>query len=262
MQYLQVGKIFHENNILFINKLDKFSQIMNITQYFTKTKIQTEDTSDTLISNNYEIKCVLLGNQGVGKSTLGHIFGKEKLSTDITSTIGAGYIAKTVNLKNYKNQSVFVNVWDTAGSERFLSFTKSYMRNVDIAFLVYDVTDPQSFKSLDTWKFFLDEFNEFNNIPYIVIIGCKKDLHNTITERDLNKKCEEWNTDSYLISSIEWDSIIYINNLFTEVIEKYHQLLLDKINNNEMVPDHVLQEYENIKLKNLIDVKDVKCCNR
>lgn len=75
---------------------------------------------------------------------------------------------------------LYFQIWDTAGQERFQSLGVAFYRGADCCVLVYDVTAPSSFKSLDSWR---DEFliqaspRDPENFPFIVI-GNKVDLEN------------------------------------------------------------------------------------
>ena len=85
---------------------------------------------------------------------------------------------------------VTMQIWDTAGQERFQSLGVAFYRGADCCVLVYDVTAPQTFKALDSWR---DEFliqaspRDPDNFPFVVL-GNKIDLENrTVSERLYNK---------------------------------------------------------------------------
>lgn len=101
----------------------------------------------------------------------------KKFSNQYKATIGADFLTKEVFVDD---RQVTMQIWDTAGQERFQSLGVAFYRGADCCVLVYDVTAPNSFKSLDAWR---DEFliqaspRDPENFPFIVI-GNKVDLEN------------------------------------------------------------------------------------
>ena len=98
-----------------------------------------------------------------------------KFTNQYKATIGADFLTKEVFVDD---RQVTMQIWDTAGQERFQSLGVAFYRGADCCVLVYDVTAPNSFKSLDAWR---DEFliqaspRDPENFPFIVI-GNKVDL--------------------------------------------------------------------------------------
>jgi len=95
-----------------------------------------------------QIKVVVLGSSGVGKTSLITRYKSGKFLTTIPSTVGSNFvkIKKIVNNKKYS-----LNIWDTAGQERFQSLTQTYVKNAQIILLVYSIIDKKSFEDLNTW---------------------------------------------------------------------------------------------------------------
>ena len=98
------------------------------------------------------LKVIILGDSGVGKSSLMNLFVNKKFSNQYKATIGADFLTKEVTVDD---RTVTMQIWDTAGQERFQSLGVAFYRGADCCVLVYDVTSPSSFKSLDAWR---DEF--------------------------------------------------------------------------------------------------------
>lgn len=121
-----------------------------------------------------EIKVVIIGEVGVGKTCLATRFTLDKFKLDNDTTIGATYMNKTIK---YDNEIVMINIWDTAGQERFHSVAHMYFRNTTAIILVYDVTYRPSFEALGSW---MDEITEKGpESPIIVVVGNKEDLVDT-----------------------------------------------------------------------------------
>ncbi|KAF1842486.1 GTP-binding protein yptV5 [Cucurbitaria berberidis CBS 394.84] len=103
------------------------------------------------MSNSLEAKIVVLGSQGVGKTSLVHRYVKNAFTPPTTqSTIGASFLTKRV-MDIDTSTVVRLQIWDTAGQERFRSISKLYYRGANAAVLCYDITDPQSFEEMGRW---------------------------------------------------------------------------------------------------------------
>ncbi|KAG0502076.1 hypothetical protein HPP92_002148 [Vanilla planifolia] len=97
---------------------------------------------------DYSFKILLIGDSGVGKSSLLLTFISNHVE-DITPTIGVDFKIKHLTIGGKKLK---LTIWDTAGQERFRTLTSSYYRNAQGIFLVYDVTRRESFSNLsEVW---------------------------------------------------------------------------------------------------------------
>jgi small GTP-binding protein len=96
-----------------------------------------------------EGKVVLLGDSGVGKSSLSLRFCQGRFPNFHEVTIGAAFLQQTVRLRD--GSQVKLHIWDTGGQERFRSMSSLYYRDAAAAILVYDCTDPASFESVKYW---------------------------------------------------------------------------------------------------------------
>lgn len=116
-------------------------------------------------------KVVLLGDQAVGKSSLVQRFHQNKFDERAKPTIGAAFVSKDVVTDTGEN--VKLEIWDTGGQERFRSMANLYYRNASAAIVVYDITDANSFATMQTW---IEELEEKapSNIT-VTIVGNKKD---------------------------------------------------------------------------------------
>ncbi|KAI0720183.1 P-loop containing nucleoside triphosphate hydrolase protein [Cerioporus squamosus] len=126
-----------------------------------------------------DAKIVIMGNTGVGKTSLLHRYTQGKFDPkNTTSTTGAFFVTKKVNVDGTK---VRLQLWDTAGQERFRSMAPMYYRGANAALLLYDITNASSFEDVRGW---LEELKK-NCSPDLIIyiVGAKADLqqHRQVT---------------------------------------------------------------------------------
>jgi len=147
------------------------------------------------------LKVIILGNSGVGKTSLMNQYVNKKFSNQYKATIGADFLTKEVMVDD---RLVTMQIWDTAGQERFQSLGVAFYRGADCCVLTYDVTDPESFKSLDSWR---DEFliqaspRDPENFPFVVL-GNKVDLENrSVSARRAQQWCHGKNDIPYFETS-------------------------------------------------------------
>ena len=92
---------------------------------------------------------ILLGDSGVGKSSIAKRYCQNVFSEAHDVTIGAAYLQQLVVLPS--DQQVKLHIWDTGGSERFRTMVSLYYRDAAAAIICYDVTDDISFESVSYW---------------------------------------------------------------------------------------------------------------
>ena len=95
---------------------------------------------------DYLFKLLLIGDSGVGKSSLLLRFSDDTYETNFNSTIGVDFKIKTVDLDD---KVVKLQIWDTAGQERFRTITSSYYRGAHGIIVVYDVTELDTFNAVE-----------------------------------------------------------------------------------------------------------------
>ncbi|GAB1598489.1 ras-related protein Rab-7a [Argonauta hians] len=134
------------------------------------------------------LKVIILGDSGVGKTSLMNQYVNKKFSNQYKATIGADFLTKEVMVED---RLVTMQIWDTAGQERFQSLGVAFYRGADCCVLVFDVTAQTTFRSLDSWR---DEFliqaspRDPEHFPFVVI-GNKIDLENRAVSA---KRAQGW----------------------------------------------------------------------
>ena len=135
------------------------------------------------------LKIVIIGDSSVGKTTLLQQYLNGKVTGNAKPTIGADFSKKETLIDN---QVVTLQIWDTAGQEKFQSLGYAFYRGADCCVLVYDITNRKTFENLTKWKQgFIDNAapDEPKTFPF-VILGNKIDREN---ERKVDKReGEEW----------------------------------------------------------------------
>lgn len=122
---------------------------------------------------NYLFKTVVIGDTGVGKTSLIYRLLNDKFNDNEGFTIGVDFGLTCTHINGH---DIKVHIWDTAGQERFRAITNAYYRNVSGAIIVYDVNNITSFNNVNKWIELIKTSNPEYDIP-IIIIGNKTDLH-------------------------------------------------------------------------------------
>jgi Ras-related protein Rab-7A len=120
-------------------------------------------------------KVIILGDSGVGKTSLMQQYVNSVFSSSYKTTIGADFSTKDVQVGD---DLITLQIWDTAGQERFQSLGQAFYRGADACVLVYDVQSVASFEKLEGWR---DQFIRHADIsdPFdfpFVVLGNKADV--------------------------------------------------------------------------------------
>lgn len=127
----------------------------------------------TAMANTLEAKIVVLGAQGVGKTSLVHRYIHARFAPPSTSTIGASFLTKRVHDTD-TDTLVRLQIWDTAGQERFRSISRLYYRGANACIICYSVTDDASFREMGRWLAELRR--ELPADVVLHVVGTKSDL--------------------------------------------------------------------------------------
>lgn len=200
-----------------------------------------------------KIKIVLLGPSFSGKTTFVHQilnWDSEYIHReDYCPTIGLDFASKVININNKEFK---LNIWDTAGQEKFHGIVDSYYRNVDIYILFYSVNEKMKL------EYFLSKIKEVSTNKPIILIGNKKDLKKIDSkykenENEIKKIEKEYN----IIQKFE------ISSLDKGDIEKVINYISNYIINNYNIEIKVNDVYSTnlVDLKKYEDIKKIYCCS-
>ncbi|XP_064536435.1 ras-related protein Rab-18 [Drosophila montana] len=159
------------------------------------------------------IKLLIIGESGVGKSSLIRRFVENKFDDNHDVTIGMDFKSAIMNVDgiDYK-----VALWDTAGAERFRSLTPSFYRKALGAILVYDITNRESLVKLEAWLAELDSYSDNPNIA-IIVVGNKIDQERVV-DREEGRKFARKHRALFIETSAKCDQ--YVSDVFKDIVEK------------------------------------------
>ncbi|RHY05768.1 hypothetical protein DYB34_002418 [Aphanomyces astaci] len=121
----------------------------------------------------YKIKLLLLGDSGVGKTSLMRVFSGDEFSESMLATAGVDFKVRSLTLED--EYDVALQIWDTAGQERFHRITSTYYKGANGIILVYDVGDKRGFDNVGYWMKNIQEHSP-SNMPAMLLVGNKIDL--------------------------------------------------------------------------------------
>ena len=201
--------------------------------------------------DNISCKVVLVGDAGVGKTSIIERYINDKYDGNQKTTLVSSYTFKKIDIKKY-NKSVSLDIWDTAGQEVYRSLSKNFYLNASIGILVYDISRKASFESIrDYWYEQLKTFGEEKMI--FDVVGNKTDLfqREEVPENEARNFAKSINAGFHLVSCKD---CVGIKDLFEDCGRKY-------LEDNDLT-----KEDSNKKNKNKIVLKEdkksekKKCC--
>ncbi len=217
-------------------------------------------------NNLYTLKFIIIGDANVGKTNILLRLYKNEFSKKKPYTIVADFI----NYKIKIGQILYnLNLWDTAGSEKYRSITTGFYKNTDCAIIVYDITSKDSFRSVKTWINHCKTYT--GKKTHFVLVGNKTDLSGM---RKVEKKEGQTLADNYNIPFFESsaltgyniekifaDSCLIISNNISKGLYKNNNSIRE-ISDNDTDDDDFIQRFKSIKLDDPIFTRKRRkfCC--
>ena len=129
-----------------------------------------------------EYKIILVGDSGVGKTSILKKFINNEFNEDIKCTINVDFFSKSIKID--KNLYTNLKIYDTAGQEKYRALIKQYYQGTDGIILVFDLTNENSFNKLKSW---INEVSDNTEKSQIILVGNKADL----IERKIDEETAE-----------------------------------------------------------------------
>nr|QBK84575.1 MAG: Ras-related GTPase [Pithovirus LCDPAC01] len=201
----------------------------------------------------YVFKFIVIGNSGVGKTSLVTKFVKKRFPRNTEPTFGVDFISKIVTLPD--NKKIKLQIWDTAGSEIFHSLTQSYYHGSVGIILMYDVTNMRSFIALKNW---IQEIkvNKSENAT-VILVANKTDLKYTrIIEYEEGKKLADESKMLFTETSAKQGNC---KSMFETLTENIYSKMLAK----HKLDSHIMKsvELDSINLGDLDSARNCTCCS-
>ena len=200
------------------------------------------------------VKLILLGDVGVGKSSIIQRYYENKFKEDKSSTLNSYFIEKEVKIQG---ENIILELWDTAGQEQFRSITKIFVKNSKIILLVYDVTSQKSFESINYWYDYI--IKELGPNIILGLTGNKTDL---IVEDNYEEKIPPEEAKQYAAKIGASFALISAKESSTEIVKLINQLLIRYL---ETKDNNISLLNSSIKLDERSHTKEVnnksECCS-
>ena len=197
-------------------------------------------------NNNISCKVVLVGDTGVGKTSIIDRYVKNEFYDEVESTISSTYSYKIIDYKEY-NKSISFDIWDTAGQEVYRSIAQNFFLNASIGILVYDIKRKKSFESIkEYWYEELKNKGDENIIFGVAGNKCDLFQEEGVPEEKAKEFANEIGAVFELTSSKE---SIGIDELFEKLGKKYLEKnnLIDNVNENNKKTGSFSLSKENAK---------------
>ncbi|KAH8416960.1 hypothetical protein KR222_000211 [Zaprionus bogoriensis] len=164
------------------------------------------------------IKVVIVGNGGVGKSSMIQRYCKGIFTKDYKKTIGVDFLERQIEIDG---EDVRIMLWDTAGQEEFDCITKAYYRGAQASVLVFSTTDRASFDAIKEWKRKVE--NECNEIPTVIVQNKIDLIEQAVVSADEVETLAKMLNCRLIRTSVKED--INVASVFRYLATKCHQLM-------------------------------------
>lgn len=209
-----------------------------------------------------DLKIILIGDAGVGKTSISGRYIDSSFKDVYQATLQVEKRMKIINEDD--KTSIRLNIWDTAGQEKFRSITRQFYRDCQGAFIVFDLTKKSSFNELKTW---INELKTHgNDDTVIIILGNKSDL---TTEREISEDViKNEIKDKYKYFEVSAKTGNNVSLAFDEM----KKLIMQKIKKNEQNESNTKPGKKKLskeekkraqsldEIKETVNNKEAKCC--
>ena len=267
------NQYINEDNIqsISINKTRDNEKINDINDFYDKDKENLSIKRNLVDLEEYDrsIKIILLGDSSVGKSSLIQRLIKNEFS-ELPATVAIEYHTYKISINNF---SIRMQIWDTAGQEKFNSIVSNYYKGTDVGIFLYSVEKANSFNNVKIWFESLKESIGQNSLN--ILLGNKSDIEEKKKEVSFEQG-ENFATENkfYLFREISCkinseEEVENIMEVFDEIGKYFYDYYRSRINAtssgdfNYVATDSMLAigEKERNKQIKQNNKKKKKCCN-
>ena len=204
----------------------------------------------------YKLKIILIGDSGVGKTSLLSRYMGEEFVANKKCTLNAQFKIKSIKIDD--STSAQITIWDTCGQEKFRSMTSQYFKEAHGIILMFDVCDKRSFADLDIWLKEIKAKAEKDDVS-IILVGNKIDLKfRNISYEDAKNFANNKDLNYYETSSKEGTNIESpFENITKDIIEKMNRKNQFE---NEVKEKVSLNSVRAVRGKERKREKELKCC--
>ena len=163
-----------------------------------------------------EIKTIIVGMSGTGKTNIINALIDQPFDSDKISTLTSSFVDKYIE---FNKKKYHIELWDTAGQEKYRSLTKIFIKDSKIVIFVYDITTKKSFEEIDYWVSTVKEILEEE--PVYGLVGNKKDLfEKEQVEEELGRNKADEIGALFKLTSAKTERVA-INDYLNELLEEY-----------------------------------------
>ena len=242
-------------NMKYLLNCRNFISLMVLFSFFDNFGMKKDD---------YIFKVVFVGDATVGKTQIKSRYVQDIFDNNYNPTIGLEFEVKEVEIDNKK---IKLQLWDTAGQEKFRSITRTYYKSAHLIVFVYAIDNKNSFDNIQSW---VNEVNaNTNKNPIFWLVGNKCDLEENkrkVSTEEAKNYAEEKNIKFIEVSAKDGTNIeIMFNSIIQELLEDMKKEEKKFIENNSEFNNHKiinLQDDNNSQKKYHINKKDLPFCDK
>ena len=214
--------------------------------------LTVEKLNENLQEHNYLFRICLLGDAGVGKTSILSRFCDNTFKENYNNTIGVDFRLITLKQDNIISK---LHIWDTAGQERFRSLASNYINNAHGFIFIYDITDLDSFNHVINWVDMALGKNPKTVVNFLVGNKSDNDEERKVSKEEAKNLAKEKNLFFLETSARNNDNIQKLFYFFLYELIKYYKINKYQENENLVLKQ---ENSEEISVKR-IDENKCKC---
>ena len=183
-----------------------------------------------MTSKEIKLKHCMVGEAGVGKTSIVVRYVEDIFDPKYELTMGVNFLTKTIEMDK---KNIILNIWDTAGSERFRSMVSIYYHGITSCMIVYDITNRESFEDVEGW-FTEVKLETKDDHVLICIVGTKSDLGSlrVVRKEEGEQLAMKLGCMFFEVTSIEGNSV---EMMFQKMLEEIDFDKLPKTDTNQII---------------------------